>query len=85
MTRNVIPNLLKVDWSDTSRQNEFVNSVVSALNVIGEKLTYDYICAISGSAFRTSFSMPAAQEWNHGNYHAINTPIINAHMICIIR
>lgn len=79
MTRNVIPNLLKVDWSDTSRQNEFVNSVVSALNAIGENLTYDYVCAISGSAFRMSFSMPTVQEWNHGNYHVINTPIIIEH------
>lgn len=40
MTRNVIPNLLRVDWSDTQRQNEFVNSVVSALNTPGERLTY---------------------------------------------
>ena len=51
--RNLIPDLLKVDWSDTQRQNEFVGSVVSALNGLGEKLDYDYVCAVSGSAFRT--------------------------------
>lgn len=79
MTRNVIPNLMKVDWSDTSRQNEFVNSVVSALNALGENLTYDYVCAISGSAFRTSFSVPSTMDWNHGNYHVINAPIIIGH------
>lgn len=79
MTRNVIPNLMKVDWSDTSRQNEFVNSVVSVLNALGENLTYDYVCAISGSAFRTSFSVPSTMNWNHGNYHVINAPIIIGH------
>jgi AraC-like DNA-binding protein len=79
MTRNLIPGLMKVDWSDTSRQNEFVNSVVSALTYLGEKIDYDYVCAVSGSAFRTSFSMPSAQEWNHGNYHVIHTPIIIEH------
>ncbi len=75
----MIPGLRKVDWSDTQRQNEFVNSVVSALNGIGENLDYDYVCAVSGSAFRTSFSMPSAQDWNHGNYHVINTPIVIEH------
>ena len=38
MKRNLIPDLQKVDWSDTSRQSEYVNSVVSALNGLGEKL-----------------------------------------------
>jgi len=79
MKRNLIPGLLKVDWSDTQRQNEFVNSVVSALNALGEKLDYDYVCAVSGSAFRTSFSMPSVCQWNHGNYHVIQTPMIIAH------
>ena len=76
MAKNFIPNLLKVDWSDNQRQNEFVNSVVSALNALGEKLNYDYVCAVSGSAFRTSFSKSG---WNHGNYHVNNTPIIIEH------
>lgn len=79
MKRNLIPGLLKVDWSDTLRQNKFVNSVVSALNAIGDKVDYDYVCAVSGSAFRTSFSLPSACEWNHGNYHVINTPPIIEH------
>jgi len=76
MAKNFIPNLLKVDWSDNQRQNEFVNSVVSALNALGEKLDYDYVCAVSGGAFRASFSMSG---WNHGNYHVSNTPIVIDH------
>ena len=76
MTRNFIPGLQKVDWSDVQRQNEYVNSVVSSLNGLGENTNYDYVCAMSGSAFRTSFSM---QEWNFGNYHASNVPIIIEH------
>jgi len=79
MSKNYIPDLLKVDWSDTQRQNEFVNSVVSVLRSLGENVDYDYVCAVSGSAFRTSFSMPSICEWNHGNYHVINTPIIIEH------
>ncbi len=79
MTRNLIPGLLKVDWSDAQRQNEFVNSVVSVLNALGEELDYDYVCAVSGSAFRTSFSMPSVCKWNHGNYHVIHAPIIIEH------
>jgi hypothetical protein len=74
--RNVILGLRKVDWSDVARQNEFVNSVVSALNALGEELNYDYVCAVSGSAFRTSFSVDG---WNHGNYHVINAPITVEH------
>ncbi len=84
MTKNYIPNMLRVDWSDNARQNEFVNSVVSALSVMGEKLDYDYVCAVSGSAFRTSFSMKSACEWNHGNYHVSHTPIIVAHTFAVL-
>lgn len=76
MKRNLIPDLMRVDWSDVQRQNEYVNSVVSALNGVGEKLDYDYVCAVSGSAFRTSFSKSG---WNHGNYHVSNTPMIVDH------
>lgn len=76
MVRNFIPNLSKVDWSDGRRQNEFVWSVISALGAFGEKPGYDYVCAISGCAFRTSFSNDG---WNHGNYHVVNTPCIIEH------
>ena len=79
MARNWIPGLLKVDWSNPHRQNEYVNSVVSALNALGENFDYDTVCALSGSAFRTSFSMPSSEEWNHGNYHVIHTPILIEH------
>ncbi len=80
MKRNVLPNLRRVDWSDTQRQSEFVNSVVSALGFLGEDVSYDYACAASGSAFRTSFSMPDRQKWNFGNYYACYAPgtVINA-------
>jgi hypothetical protein len=74
--RKVIPGLRRVDWSDVARQNEFVSSVVSALNALGEEVDYDYVCAVSGSAFRTSFSV---EGWNYGNYHVINAPIIIEH------
>ena len=74
--RNVIPGLRKVDWSDVTRQSEYVSSVVSALNGLGENVDYDYICAVSGSAFRTSFS---EEGWNFGNYHVACTPIIIEH------
>jgi AraC-like DNA-binding protein len=77
MTRNIIPGLQKVSWKDTQRQSEYVNSIVSALNGLGENLSYDYVCAVSGSAFRTSFSNDG--KWNHGNYHVIHTPIIIEH------
>ena len=76
MMRNLIPGLQKVDWSDTARQSEYVNSVVSALNGLGEKLDYDYVCAVSGSAFRTSF---ATQGWNEGSYQVSHVPIIIEH------
>lgn len=80
MMRNYIPGLSRVDWSDPARQNEFVNSTVSALNALGEKLDYDYVCAVSGSPFHTSFSIPAGEElWNHGNYHVIHTPLMIEH------
>ena len=39
MTRNLIPGLLGVDWTDAQRQSEFVNSVVSAPNAMGDKLS----------------------------------------------
>jgi AraC-like DNA-binding protein len=79
LSKNFIPNLRKVDWSDPQRQNEFVNSIVSALNALGERLDYDTVCAVSGCAFRTSFSMPSAEAWNHGNYHVIHAPNIIGH------
>jgi hypothetical protein len=78
MKRNLIPGLQKVDWSDAQRQNEFVNSVVSALNALGENLDYDYVCAVSGSAFRASFGM--SRQLNHGNYHAVNAPVVIEHI-----
>ena len=76
MTRNIIPGLQKVDWSDAQRQSEFVNSVVSALNGLGENTDYDYVCAVSGSAFMASFSK---EGWDFGNHSVRNAPIIAEH------
>lgn len=84
MKRRVISGLRKVDWSDGRRQNEFVNSVISALGALGEELDYDYVCAVSGCAFRTSFSVPTSQKWNHGNYHVANAPIIVKHTFDVL-
>jgi|GEM_PF-781576 len=71
MKKNIIPSLQKVDWSDTTRQNEFVWSVISALNAIGENLDYDYVCAVSGCSFRTFFDKKdyESDSFNHGNYN----------------
>lgn len=76
MTRNLIPGLQKVDWSDTARQSEYINSVVSALNGLGENTNYDYVCAVSGGAFVTSFS---TEGWDFNNQGASNVPIILEH------
>jgi|GEM_PF-2449461 len=50
--RNVIPGLRKIDSSDVERQNEFLNSVISALEKLGVKYAYDDLACISGCAFR---------------------------------
>jgi len=77
MKRNLIPGLQKVDWSDTARQSEFVNSVVSALNGLGENTNYDYVCAVSGGAFMTAFSK---EGWDFGNHSVRNAPVIFEHV-----
>jgi AraC-like DNA-binding protein len=76
MTRNLIPGLQKVDWSDTARQSEYVNSVVSALNGLGENTNYDYVCPVSGSAFMASFSK---EGWDFNNRKGRYVPIILEH------
>lgn len=50
--RNVIPGLHKVDWSDTARQNEFLNCVISAMGHLDKEVSYDDLVCISGCAFR---------------------------------
>ena len=76
MTRNLIPGLQRVDWSDTKRQSEFVNCVVSALNGLGENTNYDEVCALSGAAFMASFSM---EGWDFGNQRISGVPIVLEH------
>jgi AraC-like DNA-binding protein len=77
MTRNLIPGLQRVDWSDTTRQSEYVNSVVSALNGLGENTDYDYVCAVSGCAFASSF---AKNGWDFGNQRVSGIPIVLEHI-----
>ncbi len=50
--RNVILGLRKVDWSDVTKQNEFLNCVLSAMEHLGKKYDYGYLACISGCAFR---------------------------------
>ena len=50
--RNVILGLRKVDWSDVTRQNEFLNCVISAMGHLGKNVSYDDLACISGCAFR---------------------------------
>lgn len=72
--RNVIPGLRKVDWSDTARQNEFLNCVISAMGHLGKKVSYDDLACISGCSFRACGSH---QGLNPGAYHIIeDMPII---------
>ena len=78
MKRNLIPGLQKVDWSDTARQSEYINSVVSALNGLGENTDYDYVCAVSGSAFAASFSI-STDGWDFSNQGVSKAPIILEH------
>ena len=73
-TRNVIPGLRKVDWSDTQRQNEFMNCVISAMEHLGKKCSYDDLACISGCAFR---ACSHKQGLNPGAYHIIeDMPLI---------
>ena len=73
MSNNIIPSIIlglqPVTWTDVTRQNEFVWSVVSALQKLGDHYSYDYVAAVSGSAFRAAMN---ENQLNHGNYHVIN-------------
>ncbi|MHB9026987.1 MAG: hypothetical protein ACYC7E_22860 [Armatimonadota bacterium] len=52
LKRTVIPGLRTVDWSDAARQNEFLNSAISAMESFGKQYDYDDLACISGCAFR---------------------------------
>jgi hypothetical protein len=67
--RNVILGLRKVDWSDETRQNEFLNCVISAAGHLGKKVSYDDFACISGCAFR---ACSPGQEMGPGAYHITN-------------
>lgn len=56
MDKNFIMGLHKIDIFHSDRNNEYVQCVMSALGALGEDLDYDYVTAISGSSFRTTYS-----------------------------
>lgn len=74
--RKVIPGLRKVDWSDVTRQNEFLNCVISAMGHLGKKVSYDELACISGCAFRGCSSK---QGVNPSAYHVTSDIAIIAH------
>lgn len=74
--RNVILGLRKVDWSDVERQNEYINCVISAMEHLGKKYSYDELACISGCAFR---GCSPKQGVNPSTYHVINDIAVIAH------
>ena len=67
----IIPGLSKVDFSDGG---EYVQAVISALGVLGEKLDSGYVSVVSGTAFRTFIDKAYEKGgYNHGNYTIGNT------------
>ena len=56
MEKNFIMGLRKINIFAPPRNNEYIQCVISALGALGEDLDYDYVTAISGSSFRTTYS-----------------------------
>ena len=73
MEKNRIEGMEKVWNGDPC---EFANCVRVVSLALEEKFDYNYICAVSGAAFRSSF---AKEKWNHGSYHICNAPIVIEH------
>jgi hypothetical protein len=76
--RNVISGLRKVDWSDPTKANEYLNCVASAMDHLGKKVSYDYLACISGCAFRGCCSMQDGSR-NPSAYHVTSDIEIIAH------
>jgi len=73
MEKNRIEGMDKVWNGDPC---EFANCVRVVSRALGDRFDYEYICAVSGAAFRASF---AKDGWNHGSYHISCCPIIIEH------
>ena len=66
--RVYLPGVRKVSW-DTGEMCEFASSFVSAMQYLGEDLSYPFVMGTSGVAFRFSI---ATGEWEFGNYSILN-------------
>lgn len=75
--RNVIPRLRKVDWSDATKQTEFLNCMISAMEHLGKKYDYGYLACISGCAFRACCT--SKQDINPSSYHVTSDIAVIAH------
>jgi len=63
-----IEGVRKISW-DTGEMCEFASSFVSALNSLGDDISYDYVMGTSGAAFRFTLN-PGA--WDFTNYGILN-------------
>ncbi|MCE5324126.1 hypothetical protein LLG46_12545 [bacterium] len=75
--KNVILGLSKVDWSDVTKQNEFISCVISAMEHLGKKYTYDDLACVSGCAFRACCT--SKQNINPSSYHVTSDIAIIPH------
>lgn len=75
--RNVILGLRKVDWSDVTKQNEFISCVISAMEHLGKKYNYDDLVCVSGCAFRACCT--SNQNLHPSSYHVTNDVAIIPH------
>jgi hypothetical protein len=79
--RNVILGLRRVDASDVTKQNEFLNSVISAMGHLGKTVSYDELACISGCAFRGCSPL---HEPNPGIYWVTKDSAIIAHTFKVL-
>jgi hypothetical protein len=66
-----LPSVRKVSW-DTGEMSEFNSCFVSAMQYLGEDLSYPFVMGTSGVAFRFPI---APGEWDFGNYSILNFSI----------
>jgi hypothetical protein len=81
MKRHVIPALRRVDWSDVTRQNEFLNGVISVMEHLGKPVSYDDLACLSGCAFRGCASL---REMTPSLYYVTNDPAIIGHTFAML-
>ncbi len=66
--RVIIENVRKVSW-DTGEMCEFASCFVSALQVLGGEVPYDFVMGTSGVSFRFTID---PGRWEFGNYSIRN-------------